>query len=144
MLFALSAAASAAIPISQPIAACPPPPTRRVTCVHDGDTLWINREKIRLATIAAPELDAKAAATRENARRARDQLIQLLNAEIARAGALRIYRRGRDKYCRTLAVIKTPDGTIGDGLIAAGLAKRYTGRQTRCAADLAADLAKRD
>lgn len=47
MLIALAATAL--------IAVCEPPPARRWHCVHDGDTVWWEGEKIRLADIDAPE-----------------------------------------------------------------------------------------
>ncbi|MEO0589105.1 MAG: thermonuclease family protein [Pseudomonadota bacterium] len=108
-------------------AICPPPPARRETCVHDGDTIWIGREKIRLLSIQAPELDAPDAATRDRARLARDRLVELLQI-----GIVRIERDGADCFGRTLARIETPSGDVAERLIAEGLAQRYRGPVHPC------------
>ncbi|MEL6485874.1 MAG: thermonuclease family protein [Pseudomonadota bacterium] len=106
---------------------CPPPPARRSDCVHDGDTVWVGREKIRLLSIQAPELDAPDAATRERARLARDRLVELLQI-----GIIRIERDGADCFGRTLARIETPAGDVAERLIAEGLAERYRGAVHPC------------
>ena len=104
------------------IAVCPPPPARRYTCVHDGDTVWLEGEKIRLLAIDAPELTTRHRGTKQRADAARDRLVQLL-----REGELVIERDGTDCYGRTLAHIITPRGSVAQRLIAEGLADRYTG-----------------
>lgn len=98
------------------IALCPAPPQPRFTCVHDGDTFWVEGEKIRIADIDTPELDAPDPAERLRARQARDRLIELL-----RTRDVRIERAGKDRFGRTLAIV---DG-IGDQLVAEGLARRW-------------------
>lgn len=79
------------------IAICPAPPARRVTCVVDMDTVWIEREKIRLLDINAPEI----------ARRTRDRLVELL-----RERRVTIRREGVDRYGRALARL----GDVGEVL----------------------------
>ena len=44
--------------------------SHRVTCVVDGDTVWIEREKIRLSGIDAPEVRGKCLFERDLAVRA--------------------------------------------------------------------------
>lgn len=105
------------------IAVCPPPPGQRVTCVVDGDTVWIAREKIRLLDIDAPEMDGKCAAERALAIRSRDRLVQLL-----RTREVPIVREGTDRYGRTLARL----GDIGDQLVREGLARRWGDRRGWC------------
>lgn len=109
------------------IAVCPEPPARRFTCVHDGDTLWIEREKIRLLDIAAPELDADDPQERRRAIEARDRLVMLLDGE-----EIAIERDGRDCFGRTLARIVTTRGDVGQALLREGLAARYTGPTHPC------------
>lgn len=107
MLSVLSAAA---------IAICPAPPQPRFTCVHDGDTIWWQGEKIRLVDIDTPELNSKDPEERARAIAARDRLVELIGSR-----QLVIERQGTDRYGRTLARI----GTIGDQLVKEGHARRW-------------------
>lgn len=115
MLLALSAAAA--------ITVCAPPPAHRFHCVHDGDTVWWQGEKIRLVDIDTPELTGTCEAERRLAIAARDRLVQLL-----RARPIEPRRTGRDRYGRTLARF----GGIGDQLIREGLAVRWPNRKDWC------------
>lgn len=96
----------------------------RVNCIVDGDTLWIEGEKIRLAGIDAPEPRGRCGAEREIAARAAERLRQLVSA-----GGWTIERTGRDRYGRTLARFRTPQGTFGEVLVSEGLAKVWNGRK---------------
>ena len=96
----------------------------RVTCVVDGDTVWIEREKIRLLGIDTPELSQPQCAQEAlQAMEARDRLAQILD------GRVTIEREGQDKYGRTLARLHTPDGEAGDILVREGFARAWTGRR---------------
>jgi endonuclease YncB( thermonuclease family) len=117
MLFTLAAAAA--------IAACPPPGEgKRHHCVHDGDTLWWEGVKYRLADIDTPELDGRCPRERDLALAARDRLIVLLNA-----GPVTIERDGFDFYRRPLARF----GRTGEQLLREGLATRWPRRRDWCA-----------
>jgi len=106
------------------LAICPPSGVRS-DCVVDGDTVWIGREKVRVAEIDAPELSRpKCEAERLLAIRARDRLLVLLNSE-----PYRIERTGKDRYGRTLGIISNSRGSIGRQLVAEGLARKWTGRR---------------
>jgi endonuclease YncB( thermonuclease family) len=111
------------ITLALAIAVCAPPPAQRVTCVVDGDTVWIRREKIRIADIDAPEMNGTCRAERVLARRSRDRLVELLSE-----GPVRIERQGADRYGRTLARL----GNVGDRLVAEGLARRWGDRRGWC------------
>lgn len=114
MILALASAALIAVcPVSGP----------RHHCVVDGDTLWWEGEKIRIADIDAPELHGRCPAERARAIAARDRLIQLVNAH-----PVTITRTGTDRYGRTLARL----GTIGEQLKAEGLAVRWPNRKDWC------------
>lgn len=115
MLIALAAAAS--------IAVCPPSGHRH-HCVVDGDTVWWNGEKIRIADIDAPEINGRCARERDLAVAARTRLVQLLGAR-----PVTITRTGTDRYGRTLARM----GNVGERLIAEGLATRWPRRRDWCA-----------
>lgn len=112
---------TAAITIA--IAICPAPPERRVTCVVDGDTVWIDREKIRLLDIDAPEMRGRCARESRLAIAARDRLVTLINSQ-----GFTIERHGKDRYGRTLARL----GNIGETLISEGLARRWGDRRGWC------------
>lgn len=113
--------------IALAIAVCPALPAPRITCVVDGDTVWINREKIRLLDIDAPEMDGKCAAERALAVRSRDRLVVLL-----RGREVRIAREGLDRYGRTLARVGPKGESVGEQLVREGLARRWGDRRGWC------------
>ncbi|WP_234027135.1 thermonuclease family protein [Erythrobacter sp. KY5] len=65
---------------SSPTGICPPSGVR-ITCVHDGDSFIVERERIRIADIDTPELDGACESERRLAVRARNRLVTLLNSE---------------------------------------------------------------
>ncbi|VVT01080.1 thermonuclease family protein [Erythrobacter sp. EC-HK427] len=105
------------------IAVCPASGVR-ITCVHDGDSIVIERERIRIADIDTPELDGECPHERALAIEARDTLVSILNA-----GPYRIIRDGQDRYGRTLAIIANDAGSVGDQMVAAGVARTWSGRR---------------
>lgn len=105
------------------IALCPAPPAERITCVVDGDTVWIDREKIRLLDIDAPEMRGRCERERRLARASRDRL-----AELMRTRRFTIEREGHDRYGRTLARL----GDLGEVLVREGLARRWGDRRGWC------------
>lgn len=96
---------------------------KRITCVVDGDTLWLNGEKIRAMGYDTPEpMTNVCGGQREKqlAAKATARFIELFNeTEIS------IARNGQDKYGRTLAVIRSNGRLVGDILISEGLARRW-------------------
>lgn len=103
------------------MAICPPGP--RDNCVVDGDTFWINGEKVRIADIDAPEMAGKCPFERDLALTARDRLAELLDAPFS------LERRGKDQYGRTLAVVIVTGRSVGKQLVGEGLARTWTGRR---------------
>lgn len=97
----------------------------RVNCVVDGDTLWIDREKVRIAAIDAPETAGRCASETALAARATRRLAELVSAR-----ELTLARNGVDRYGRTLATVHTAEGDVGDILVSEGLARRWEGRRT--------------
>ena len=100
----------------------------RTTCVVDGDTFWLNGEKVRLADINAPEThSAGCAAERELGHRATRRLIVLLNS-----GPFNLEIEGRptDRYGRTLRVAKRGGRSLGQQLVSEGLAEPWRGRRS--------------
>lgn len=104
---------------------------KRITCVVDGDTLWLKGEKIRLQGFDTPETSTNlcgGAYERRLGHQATNRLVQLLNS-----GNVQIQRTGRDRYGRTLANIWVGKEEVGDILISEGLARRWPdGREFWC------------
>lgn len=100
----------------------------RVTCVVDGDTLWIDGTKIRVADINAPEIsEPECASELALGNRARDRLIELLNM-----GSFELKAwpgRDQDRYGRKLRVLVRNGWSLGDMLVSEGLARTWTGRR---------------
>jgi micrococcal nuclease len=117
---ALIAAAAAALTL------CAAGP--RDNCVVDGDTFWLAGEKIRIADIDTPEVSApQCPAEKALGDRATRRLLALLNAapfELRQVG-----ERNRDRNGRLLRVVTRRGRSIGDQLVAEGLARTWTGRR---------------
>lgn len=99
---------------------------KRVTCVVDGDTFWINGEKVRIQSIDAPEVRVACPRERELAQQATQRLSEILASQ-----DLRLDRSGTDRYGRTLALVKTGAGEAGEILVREGLAQRWAGRKAQ-------------
>lgn len=99
----------------------------RINCVVDGDTFWIDGEKIRISDIDAPETHPPRCA--EEARlgeAATFRLQELLNAGPV---TLEVKGRAQDQYGRSLRVVKRSGESLGDQLIAEGLARKWDGKR---------------
>ena len=105
----------------------------RVTCVVDGDTFWLDGEKVRIADINAPETgQAKCPRETDLGNRAKLRLLALLNA-----GRFDMVadQRDRDRYGRLLRVVRRDGRSFGSMLVAEGLAEPWRGRRSDwCAA----------
>lgn len=124
------------VAIAQPAALRMPPRTVRFTicgagprinCVVDGDTFYLEREKIRIADINAPEVgQPKCSAEAELGRQSTLRLLVVLNA-----GPIELRRSGRDKdkYGRSLRTVHRGDQSIGGMLVDEGLAHVWRGRK---------------
>jgi endonuclease YncB( thermonuclease family) len=100
----------------------------RRTCVVDGDTIWLDGQKVRIADIDTPEVSQPScAAEKALGERATDRLVFLLNEgpfEVRPIGS-----RDEDQYGRKLRVIERAGRSLGDQLVAEGLARTWTGRR---------------
>lgn len=96
----------------------------RINCVVDGDTLWLNGEKIRLLDIDTPEMDGQCSYERQRAIMARDALVEMVSG-----ADIDVRRSGFDKYGRTLATVYANDAAVAEQLIAQNLARRWDGRR---------------
>ncbi|MDJ0641587.1 MAG: thermonuclease family protein [Erythrobacter sp.] len=101
--------------------------SHRITCVVDGDTIWYRGSKIRIADIDTPEV-SRPGCEREAAigRRAMVRIQALLNAG---AFTLSPASDGRDvdRFGRKLRVVMRDGMSLGETLIAEGLAERWGG-----------------
>ncbi len=99
----------------------------RVTCVVDGDTFWLHGEKIRIADINTPETHRpKCASERTRGKAAARRLIGLLNQG---PFELKSGHRNTDRYGRLLRTVTRDGASLGEQLVAEGLAERWSGRR---------------
>ena len=104
----------------------------RQNCVIDGDTVRYGGVTIRLEDIDAPETHSpRCSAEAALGRQATRRLLELINAgpfQVVHGGA-----RNEDVYGRKLRVIAREGRSVGDVLIAEGLARRWDGaRRSWC------------
>ena len=94
----------------------------------DGDTIWLDGVKIRVADIDTPEISSpRCDAEYALGIKARDRLVVLLNGgEFALEP---IGNRDEDRYGRKLRVIVRRGRSLGDQLVSEGLARTWTGRR---------------
>jgi endonuclease YncB( thermonuclease family) len=101
--------------------------TRR-TCVVDGDTFWLEGQKIRIADIDTPEIsEPKCDSEYQLGMKATYRLRDLLNEgpfEVRPIG-----NRDEDRFGRKLRVIVRHGLSLGDQLVSEGLARTWTGRR---------------
>ncbi len=95
----------------------------------DGDTIVCGRERVRILNVDTPERGsgARCAIEAELAERAR-----VFTAAAIAGGRVEIRpdpKRPRDRYGRTLAWVLVDGADVGDGLVAAGLARPWDGRR---------------
>ena len=94
-------------------------------CVVDGDTFWFRGEKIRIADIDTPETHGpRCMAEGELGTRATRRLRALMNDG---PFSLETGERDSDRYGRALRVVTRRGQSIGELLVAEGLARRWDG-----------------
>ena len=94
--------------------------------VIDGDTFHYRGEKIRIADIDTPEVKGRCAYETRLAARAARRMEELLARgpfELERVG------RDEDRYGRKLRVVTRNGRSLGDQLVAEGLARTWSGRR---------------
>ena len=102
--------------------------SNRYTCVVDGDTLWIQDVKVRVADIDTPEVfQPQCDFEKQLGDQATNRFIELLNAgpfELHQVGD-----RDEDRNGRKLRVVVRDGRSLGDQLVSEGLARTWTGRR---------------
>lgn len=101
--------------------------SHRVTCVVDGDTFWYRGEKIRVADIDTPEVSRPGCAREAQlGAQATARFQGLLNA-----GPFTLAPnpdgRDTDKYGRSLRIVTRKGKSLGERLVAEGLAEVWGG-----------------
>lgn len=100
----------------------------RRTCVVDGDTFWLDGVKIRIADMDTPEISQpRCEQELLLGERATERLIALLNDgpfELKTVGD-----RDADRYGRKLRVVYRNGRSLGELLVAEGLAHEWRGRR---------------
>ncbi len=99
----------------------------RHTCVIDGDTFWLDGTKIRIADINTPEISSPSCAAEARlGHQAAARLSQILSSG---SFSLAAADRDEDRYGRKLRVVMRDGRSIGDTLVAEGLAHPWEGRR---------------
>lgn len=99
----------------------------RHNCVVDGDTFWYSGRKIRIADINTPELEgAECDYERQLGQRAKARLRTLLNQG---SFSLEHIDRDQDRFGRDLRIVTRNGESLGDILVAEGLAEEWQGYQ---------------
>ena len=94
-------------------------------CVVDGDTVWFQGQKVRVADIDAPEThEYRCPEEKALGDKATQRLIQLVNSGPI---TLQPIDRDEDVYGRKLRIVMVNGMSVGDTLVSEGLARYYEG-----------------
>lgn len=98
---------------------------QRITCVVDGDTFWFRGEKIRIADIDTPELSPpRCQRERELGLAAKKSLLDILNSGPL---SFKTTAKEEDRFGRKLRIVYRDRHSVGDMLVAKGLARKWQG-----------------
>lgn len=98
---------------------------RRIDCVVDGDTFWMDGVKIRIADIDAPETHpSRCVSEQDLGDAATYRLVDLLNAGPFN---LLLADRDHDQYGRKLRIVERDNKSLGAELVEEGVARRWDG-----------------
>ena len=100
----------------------------RQACVVDGDTIWLDGQKIRIADIDTPEVsEPRCSSELALGNRATARMLELING-----GPFELRGwpgRDTDRYGRKLRVLVRDGRSLGDILVSEGLARTWSGRR---------------
>ncbi|NTE89352.1 thermonuclease family protein [Agrobacterium rubi] len=104
---------------------------QRITCVVDGDTFWFRGEKFRIADIDTPELSPpRCERERERGLAAKQRLLEILSSGPL---SFKTSVRDEDRFGRKLRIVYRDRRSVGDILVAEGLARKWEGsRRSWC------------
>lgn len=109
--------------------------TQPVTGCHavDGDTIVCGREIIRIENIDAAEMPPHSKCAHEADLAVKAKLFVVDRLARGRVELVRDQKRPKDRYGRTLALVRVNGVDLGEDLIRAGLARPWEGqRRTWC------------
>jgi len=96
-------------------------------CVVDGDTFYIDGDKVRIADIDAPETHPpRCAYEAQLGNEATDKLHALLNSG---AVTMTSIDRNRDVYGRLLRNVQVNGADVGEAMVSAGVAREWVGHR---------------
>jgi len=97
----------------------------------DGDTFWFRGEKIRIADIDTPELSPpRCKRERELGLVAKERLLEILNSGRL---SFKTTAKQEDRFGRKLRIVYLERRSVGDILVAEGLARKWEGsRRSWC------------
>ena len=98
------------------------------SCVIDGDSFRLGKRRIRIRGIDAPEREGACLAETALAERSVAKLVELLNA--GPFTMTTVGKSERDQYGRELRVVSRGGRSIGEAMVASGLAHDYRGKKT--------------
>ena len=103
----------------------------RTNCVVDGDTFYLNGDKVRIAGIDAPEThDYGCQSELALGNQATERLHGLLNSGAVTMTGI---DRNRDRYGRLLRNVAVNGEDVGEAMVSAGVAREYgSGRRSWC------------
>lgn len=110
----------AAPALSQPVSNCH---------AVDGDTIMCARETIRIENIDAAEMPPHSKCAFEADLAIKAKLFVVDRLARGRVELVRDQKRPRDRYGRTLALVKVDGVDLGEALVTAGLARAWDGRR---------------
>lgn len=91
----------------------------------DGDTIWMNGQKIRIADIDTPEThDYGCQSEKDLGDRATNRLEEVLESGSI---TLQSINRDKDQYGRLLRIVMVNGQSVGQTLVSEGLARWYEG-----------------
>ena len=101
----------------------------RVTCVVDGDTIWLSETKIRIADIDTPEVSRPGCAREAELGALATQRMQALLNRGAFSLAAAPSGRDEDRFGRKLRVVTRDGESLGAMLVRDGLAHPWGGKR---------------
>ncbi len=110
----------AALALAQPVSNCH---------AVDGDTIVCARETIRIENIDAAEMPPHARCAYEADLAVKAKLFVVDRLARGRVELVRDQKRPRDRYGRTLALVRVDGVDLGEALVAAGLARPWDGKR---------------
>jgi micrococcal nuclease len=118
LAFAIAGANAPAL--AQPVSSCH---------AVDGDTITCSREVIRIENIDAAEMPPHAKCAVEADLAIRAKLFVIDRLARGRVDLVRDQKRPKDRYGRTLALVRVDGVDLGEALIQAGLARPWEGKR---------------